>query len=116
MLALMVAGAATCFGQNDEKKKYRLVVSFESECCGINHRAEDKFKKFIATEEHKNKVKLESTQTYWGKEGERDYCFELKELSKSKQKSFIRALRKLLAAYKLVQVKENAYCNPSNRF
>lgn len=111
---MLLLGKEACFGQNnDVKRKYRLAISFASECCGIDQKAEDRFKKFIAAQERKNRIKLESIETHWDKEGERNYCFELKGLSKSKQKSLISALRKLLAPHKLVQVKENGYCRSS---
>lgn len=90
------------------KTTYRLIISFGSECCGIDHMAQDEIDKFIAAYEKKKKVKLQRKVVYWGKEGERDYCFTLSEISKKEQANLIAEIKTIAKKSKLVEVKENS--------
>ena len=48
----------------------------------------------------------------WGREGEVDCCFDLKDLTVSEQSDFIEGLRNTMKARELIQINENA----KNRF
>ncbi len=88
----------------------RLVVSFYSICCGIDHEAKEKLDGFIKQYEKSKGKQLTKTATSWGREGEIDYCLPLSELSSREQKRFISKVRVLLKKSKLVHINEKATC------
>ncbi len=92
--------------QIDSTDNYRLIVSFFSPGNGIDHKMNRKFSEFLAS----NYPKLIYERAQWGKEGERDYCFLLKELTQKKKDQFVRESKELLAASSRVHVYENAPC------
>ncbi len=92
------------------KQTSRLVVSFYSICCGIEHQAQEKLDKFITRYERAQGRHLTKTAIRWGKEGEIDYCLRLSELSPRERKRFIYQVRLLLKRSKLVHINENAPC------
>ena len=89
-------------GAADEK--YRLIISFTSIGEGINTDVKEKFEKFATT--FSPKVNFETVK--WGREGETDYCFNLKELSTLQQEEFVRKSKEI--ATKKVNLKENEKC------
>jgi hypothetical protein len=88
----------------------RLVVSFYSICCGIDHQAQEKLDKFIKQYEKTKRKQLTKAAVSWGREGETDYCLKLSELSPREQKRFIAKVRSLLKRSKLVHINENVAC------
>jgi len=117
-LALLVCGSlsAQTKTKNPKKKsesknevelnktvKYRLVISFISKASGIDHKAHEKIKEFI--EKHPKKPAFETF--HWGREGEIDYCLQLKELSTKEQTVFIEDIKKLIDDKEMVLVYEN---------
>lgn len=87
-------------------KKYRLIVSFASKGEGINLEKQTEFLDFVS--KYKNKPSY--VTILWGREGETDYCFELKELSKKETKKFIQKIRQLFLGKELIFVEENKSC------
>lgn len=92
------------------EQKSRLVVSFYSICCGIDHQARAKLDRFINSYEKTKGKRIAKATIHWGKEGEIDYCFKLSELLPREQKRFISKVRLLLRKSKLVHINENASC------
>jgi hypothetical protein len=88
----------------------RLVVSFYSICCGIDHQAQENLDKFIKRYEKTKRKQLTKTAVPWGREGEVDYCLKLSELSPREQKRFIAKVRLLLKRSKLVHINEKVAC------
>lgn len=88
----------------------RLVVSFYSICCGIDHKAKEKLDKFIKQYEKAKGKQLTKAAVRWGREGEIDYCLQLSELSPREQKRFIAKVRSLLKRSKLVHINERVAC------
>lgn len=98
-------------GQTPAKDKtQRLVISFTSICCGIDHEAKQKLDDFIKQYEKAKGKPLTKSAVHWGKEGEIDYCLQLSELSRKQQKTFISQVRSLIGKSKLVDIKDNAAC------
>jgi hypothetical protein len=85
-----------------KKEKFRLVVSFISKGQGIDGKTMEKIDAYIAA--FSPKPGYENCQ--WGREGESDYCFHLKELKHHEQKKFIEGLEKLITDKEMVQVKQ----------
>jgi hypothetical protein len=88
----------------------RLVVSFYSICCGIDHQAKEKLDEFIKQYEKAKGKQLTKAAVRWGREGEIDYCLKLSELSPREQKRFIAKVRSLLKRTKLVHINEKVAC------
>lgn len=109
-LSLMgLSGFADGHPQASEQRS-RLVVSFYSICCGIDHQAQENLDNFIKRYEKTKRKQLTKAEVHWGKEGEIDYCLKLSELSPKEQKRFIAQVRALLKKSKLVHINENAAC------
>lgn len=87
----------------------RLIVSFYSPGNGIDHRALALFSADILS---KNENITYSTVS-WGREGERDYCFQLAELSAEEQVAFVEEVNTLLGSVKRVRILENQECRQS---
>lgn len=84
----------------------RFIVSFYSPGNGIDRNAKTKFASFLKIFE----PTLAYTTTKWGREGEVDYCFDLKELGAKQQDAFIASTKELLAASKKVRLSEHELC------
>ena len=93
-------------GQDAAAENYRLVVSFYSIGGGTDGAAHQKFKQFL--ENFKPQVNFEYTP--WGREGEKDYCFKLSELSPEKQQQFVAEAKKAVSGSERVHVVENSPC------
>ena len=88
------------------KFQARLVVSFNSICCGIDAQKHTKFIRFL-----KKNEKITHSKIDWGKEGEIDYGFKLNELSPEEQNKFIKKVKKLLGTNsRLITIQENITC------
>ena len=85
---------------------YRLIVSFFSPGNGIDHKMKQEYTKFI--ENYGRKITFEDV--LWGKEGEVDFCFSLKELSGKEQEEFVKTSKELLSKSTRVHVYENTPC------
>lgn len=91
---------------------FRLVVSFISVGAGTDPEAKAYLDKYIIDYKgNKNKM-VSYIMIPWGREGEVDCCFNLKELTATEQEDFIQGLRKTMIGRELIQVNENA----KNRF
>jgi hypothetical protein len=84
-------------------KKSRLVVSFKSIGTGVDADAQARMEKFI--KEHPKKPKYEMYN--WGREGETDYAFSLKEIKAADQAKFIEELKAAIGQSDRVDYKEN---------
>lgn len=85
----------------------RFKVSFISIGSGIDRDANSKLLHFLDVYEKNKKVKLDFDLKYWGREGERDYCFTLSEVDFNEQKKIISEIKELLSGSKLVRLSEN---------
>ncbi|HEX5001512.1 MAG TPA: hypothetical protein VFW78_03375 [Bacteroidia bacterium] len=88
----------------------RLIVSFISIGEGADFSAKDSMDAYVAAYQTENKKQLTFESIPWGREGEFDYCFTLKELSAKEQVKFIEGLRARLKFSELVQISENQPC------
>lgn len=88
--------------QNDGIK-YRLVVSVISKGAGAKSNKREQLINYV--KKHAKQPKY--TIIGWGREGESDFCFELKELNTKEQKKFIKAVQKMMKGDNLVVMYEN---------
>ena len=89
------------------KSTCRLVISFVSRASGINKKAFEDFKRYLLEEESEIKYEIKN----WGREGEKDICFDLNELTAAQQNQFIERMKTKLEGKDLIRIKENSVCH-----
>ena len=97
-----------------EDTSYRFIVSFISIGSGIDKKAKNQYEQFLKDFELKHNVTILYDKKYWGREGEVNFCFMLKELNKEDQEKFIHESKKLLANSTRVRFKETNSQEPKN--
>ncbi len=83
---------------------YRLIVSFISKGAGIDQTAKDKVKAHAESHPKKPAFEVQS----WGREGETDFLFSLKELTADEQALFVNEVKGLVSRTDMVFIKENS--------
>ena len=94
-----------------QTEKYRLIISFISKGAGTDGEKRQAILDYI--EKHPKKPSYKTI--HWGREGETDYCLNLKELSISSQETFIAEIKKIAASSDLIFISENAECPHKGR-
>ena len=94
---------------------YGLTVSFYSIGEGIESAQVEKFEHFLSSFRQKSGKGIPSEKVSWGREGERDYCLNLSELSASDKTKFIQDVKEELKSAKLVHFSENSPCKQKRR-
>lgn len=87
----------------EQKITYRLVISFTSLASGIDGPKWESIVNYL--DKHPKKPAYDILP--WGREGERDYCLQLKEMNSSEQKAFIEEIKKLAQGSDRVLINEN---------
>jgi len=90
------------------KYERNFVVSFFSRGSGIDSKIFNNFKVFVETFNQKNNTTIKYKLQPWGKEGEKDFCFEPD--SNPNFDLFITEAKEFLSESKLVRVKEHSEC------
>ena len=94
---------------------YRFIVSFYSIGEGTEGAQIVKFDAFLLSFRQKSGKKIPAEKSYWGREGEVDYCVDLGEISPSDQLLFINNTKEELKAAKWVHFAENMTCKKKRR-
>ena len=87
-----------------QKSENELVVSFISIGSGIDYKATEQLSVFTKDFQHKHHVQLDVAIKHWGREGEMDYTYTLKKLSKKQRKLFIEKIEVLFANNNRVKI------------
>lgn len=95
--------SSTTEDMTPQTEKYRLVISFTSHASGIDDAKYGEISTFIKN--HAKKPVYDEIAA--GREGERDFCMQLKEMNSSEQKTFIAEIKKLAEGSDRVLVSEN---------
>jgi len=90
---------------------YRVIVSFISTAAGSDTKAIASLESYVISFGKKENKTIAYDKYPWGREGEVDYCFYLKELKKGAQDDFVTGLNNLAKGSKLIIIKENAACS-----
>ena len=85
----------------------RFTASFISIGEGIDIELHKQFVQFLDS----YPKKISYAPTPWGREGEKDYCLALNELSSSEQAEFVNKAKELLSKSSRVTIKENSKCD-----
>lgn len=114
IFSFLIAGCKPKETVAGQQTVYHLVVSFYSIGAGINAPAHTALKNLITefTEERKLPVHVEKKP--WGREGEVDYCIDLKDLTQKDRQEFINKAKQYLGSEKWVRIKENTACRSDN--
>ncbi len=108
----MFLGACTTSKQTQvATHKQSFAVSFYSIGAGIDIKAKNALDRFIQEFQEKEKLTLLVEKRKWGKEGEEDYCVDLKSFSNRKRDNFTQQAKQILDASKLVRIRELDHCN-----
>lgn len=94
-------------GTNQEKIVYDMILTFISKGEGIDHKLQEKVDNAIIAFNTKHKTNIVPEKLGWGREGERDYNFILKNLSTALQKEFIKSIENLTANTDMVNITFN---------
>jgi hypothetical protein len=70
-----------------------MKISFISKASGVDQKVKEKVDAVMVSFAAKNKVELKYEKKHWGREGEFDYNFDLKNLSTSQKKSFVSLIK-----------------------
>ncbi len=89
---------------------YRFIVSFISIGEGTDRTGRETMDGVLASWEKKKGAPVSFESVPWGREGEVDFCFNLKELSRKEQESFVTDMKSAFKGRSLVQITENQPC------
>jgi len=97
---------------DDEKTtQYRLIISFISKGAGVDSKLSAAITAYASAHPKKPSSKIIS----WGREGESDLCFSLKELTKTEQSEFIAEIKKIIGTSDMALLSENTKCMHASR-
>ena len=96
--------------QKAQEELYRVVLSFYSIGAGSDEKAIINFENFLSYFQNQYKVTIPYEKAPWGREGEVDYCMDLRNLDSEKQNLFLLQTREILIQSQLVHIVENAPC------
>lgn len=86
---------------------YDIIVSFISKGAGIDRGAVNDVNNVITQFSKKNGVEVMYKKEAWGKEGEMDYNFNLKNLSTADKQGFIKAVEAVVSSTDMANIKFN---------
>lgn len=89
---------------NAQTEKYRVIISFISKGAGTDAEKREAIMSYI----EKHPKKPENSIVHWGREGETDFCLNLKELTKNEQTDFVNEIKKLANGSDRIFISENA--------
>jgi hypothetical protein len=97
-------------GEKQAQNNYRFIVSFISIGEGTDRNGRETLDGVLASWEKKKGAPVAFESVPWGREGEVDFCFNLKELSKKEQELFIADMKTAFNGRSLIQMTENQPC------
>ena len=86
---------------------YDMIISFISKGEGIDRKLKEAVDKSIATFNTEQKVKIKPELQMWGREGETDYNFILKNLSTKQKKDFISSMEETVGSTDMAHITFN---------
>ncbi len=89
LLAVLLAAAILLLAVSQMERRYDVVVSFGSICCGPNVKAMEELDTLVKRFEHRYRVRLEVRRKHWGLEGETELCINLQALPLIRRGHFI---------------------------
>jgi len=96
---------ASNINEQDKANKTDFSISFISLGAGIDLKLKDKIDGIISSFEKSNNIKFNHERVNWGREGEFNYNFDLKNLSTSQKEEFIENLKKTIGTSNMAHIK-----------
>ncbi len=103
-IILLLAGGFPAAGQSKDPDKF--TVSFISAGAGVDYKAEDKFRDFVAKFQQEHRTGPLYQIQKWGKEGETDYNFNLSRVQPPVKASLKEKLTKMFEDNALVKIQD----------
>lgn len=94
---------------------YRFIVSFISKGAGKDSKLLETYTTFLTEYGKRNNLSISKEVITWGREGEKDFCFKLSELSSEKQIEFVNESKTILKDSELIIVTENSKSKNKNK-
>ncbi|MCB9359950.1 MAG: hypothetical protein H6587_02855 [Flavobacteriales bacterium] len=91
--------------QTEKQESYDLILQFISKGAGIDHDLKAKFEEGLAKYNAENKVNITPEISHWGREGETNLNFNLKNLSTAQKKSFLSFVKETIGNTDMVHIK-----------
>ena len=110
LLLFVYSCSGSKFSQTTTHKE-KFATSFFSIGSGIDYKGKAAYDKFIEEFQKKESITLQVVKVKWGKEGEEDYCIDLKPVSAKQRDEFIQGAKQLLGSSTLVKIREVDTCN-----
>jgi hypothetical protein len=88
-------------------KTYDMKISFISKGEGIDYKLKGKIDALIVSFNKENKTAITPVINSWGREGEKDYNFILKNLSTSKKEAFISSVKEIAGSTDMAHITFN---------
>ena len=92
---------------NPDEQVFDLIVQFISKGEGTARELGDKFDEAVAKFNKDNHTNIEADKRHWGREGEYDLNFDLKNLSTKQKNSFISLVKETVGHTDMVHLKYN---------
>jgi hypothetical protein len=99
---------------SNDTVRFAYLVSFYSPGDGIDIIAAENFEAFLNNEKQNSSGRISYLRVNWGREGERDYCVELKGLTVAEEEIFDKAMRELLSKATKVNIYRHYPCRYLN--
>ncbi|MCX6198473.1 MAG: hypothetical protein NTY88_04510 [Bacteroidetes bacterium] len=112
ILLLLCLSACAASKKVESNPSKTLVVSFYSIGSGIDYKTKTEFDKYVEQFQNTEKKTLPVSKVQKGREGEYDYCIDLKPLSSTEQTKFIDGAKQLLNTGQWIRIAEKEKCNP----
>ena len=95
---------------DSQNQNYRLIVSFISIGEGIDPKGREMLDNKVKSWDSEKGEPVQMEIVPWGREGEADFCFSLKELTPKEQEAFVKEIKTMYKDNSLVQITENQPC------
>jgi hypothetical protein len=82
---------------------YDMIISFISKASGIDSKVKTSVDTALETFNKTNKTDIKPEIVHWGREGELDYNFVLKNLSTKQKKAFIGSMKEVVGSSDMAQ-------------
>ncbi|MGE0560665.1 MAG: hypothetical protein AB7O47_02510 [Flavobacteriales bacterium] len=92
---------------NPQNQIFDVIVQFISKGEGIANDLKTKFEDAVADFNKKNHTNIEAEVRHWGREGETDLNYNLKNLSTSQKKAFITMVKETIGETDMAFIKYN---------
>ena len=110
IVLVLLAATLALFALSQAEKRYDVVVSFSSVCCGPNEKAMKEIVALMQRFEQAHRVNLEVQIKQWGMEGETELCIDLHALPLFQRGLFIAEASGIVARSAHTRLKPLSVC------